>query len=188
VDCLRYEVLDQAVTTERLLFPLVPEGFADRDIRQLVEDHVQLRDLTDQLANVARANRGPSERDDLSALLAALDAFLVRHMRVEEAVISTTTSVGVESLRQPFRCHLWFPLTEGPEVDLDSLPREFVHRAALERFSRLRPGETLLLRSNREMDGLWNALSCGRPGDYGWAYLEEGPTRWRAEVTRRAPE
>ena len=188
VDYLRYEVLDQAVTTERLLFPLVGEGLADSGIRQLVDDHVQLRDLADQLANAATAKGDQAERDDLAELLGALDNFLVRHMRAEEALMSTTTSVGVESLRQPFRCHLWFPLTEGPEVDLDVLPREFARRAALERFSQLRPGERLLLRSNRQLDGLWNALSCGRPGDYGWAYLEEGPNRWRAEVTRRAPE
>jgi uncharacterized protein (DUF2249 family)/hemerythrin-like domain-containing protein len=188
VDYLRYEVLDQAVTTERLLFPLVREGLADSDVRHLVDDHVHLRDLTDQLANVATANGDQPERDDLAELLGALDGFLIRHMRAEETLLSATTSAGVESLRQPFRCHLWFPLTEGPEVDLDVLPREFARRAALERFSRLRQGERLLVRSSWELDGLWNALSCGRPGDYGWAYLEEGPKRWRAEVTRRAPE
>jgi uncharacterized protein (DUF2249 family)/hemerythrin-like domain-containing protein len=188
VDYLRYEVLDQAVTTERLLFPLVREGLTDSGIRQLVGDHVHLRDLTDQLANVATATGDQSERDDLAKLLGALDEFLVRHMRAEEALLSTTTSAGVESLRRPFRCHLWFPLTEGPEVDLDVLPRDFARRAALERFSRLRPGEKLLLRSNRELDGLWNLLASGRPGEYGWTYLEEGPERWRAELTRRAPE
>jgi uncharacterized protein (DUF2249 family) len=149
---------------------------------------VHLRDLADQLANVATANGVHSEPGDLAELLDALDEFLDRHMRTEEALLSGTTSAGVESLRQPFRCHLWFPLTEGPEVDLDALPREFAHRAAHERFSRLRPGEKLLLRSTRELDGLWNVLSCSRPGEYGWAYLEEGPERWRAELTRRAPE
>jgi uncharacterized protein (DUF2249 family)/hemerythrin-like domain-containing protein len=188
VDYLRYEVLDQAVTTERLLFPLAREGLADSDRRQLADDHVQLRDLTDQLANAAIANGDRSERDDLAKLLGALEEFLVRHMRAEEALLSATTSAGVESLRQPFRCHLWFPLTEGPEVDLDALPRAFAHRAVLERFSRLRLGERLLVRSSRELDGLWSLLSCGRPGEYAWNYLEEGPNRWRAEVARRAPE
>jgi uncharacterized protein (DUF2249 family)/hemerythrin-like domain-containing protein len=188
LDYLRYEVLDQAVTTERLLFPLVTEGLANSGIRQLVADHVQLRELTDRLADVATATGDPKARDDLANLLLALDEFLVRHMREEEALLSTTTSSGVESLRQPFRCHLWFPLTEGPDVDLDALPREFAHRAVLERFSRLRLGERLLVRSSRELEGLWNVLSCGRPGEYAWAYLEEGPNRWRAEVTRRAPE
>jgi uncharacterized protein (DUF2249 family) len=188
VEYLRYEVLDQAVTAERLLFPLVAKGRADSGMQQLLDDHVRLRDLTDELANAARAQGVASEAGDLLQLLDALVEFLDRHMRTEEALLSKTTSAGVESLRQPFRCHLWFPMTEGAEVDLDVLPREFAHRAALERFSRLRPGEKVLLRSSRELDGLWNVLSCGRPGEYGWAYLEEGPELWRAELTRRAPE
>jgi uncharacterized protein (DUF2249 family) len=188
VDYLRYEVLDQAVTTERLLFPLVGAGFADSATRRLVDDHVRLRDLTCQLADVAAAKESPKAGDDLEQLLGAIDDFLVRHMRAEEALLSPTTAAGVESLRQPFRCHLWFPLTEGPEVDLDALPREFARRAVMERFSRLRPGERLLVRSSRELDGLWNLLSGGRPGEYAWTYQEEGPERWRVEVTRRAPE
>jgi uncharacterized protein (DUF2249 family) len=188
VDYLRYELLDQAVTTERLLFPLVRERLPDGVLRRLVDDHVHLRDLTDRLATVATATGDRSDRDHLAELLGALDDFLVGHMRAEEAALSTATTAGVESLRRPFRCHLWFPLTEGPEVDVDALPRDFARRAALERFSRLRQGERLVVTSSRDLDGLWNALSCGQPGDYGWAYLEEGPTRWRAEVTRRAPE
>jgi uncharacterized protein (DUF2249 family) len=94
----------------------------------------------------------------------------------------------VESLRQPFRCHLWFPLTEGPEIDLDVLPREFADRAMLERFSRLRPGDRVLVHSGWALDGLWRLMACGQPGEYGWVYLQEGPDRWRAEVTRRAPQ
>jgi uncharacterized protein (DUF2249 family) len=188
VDYLRYEVLDQAVTTQRLLFPLIAKGRAHSGIQRLTGDHVHLRDLADQLASVATTHGVDSEPSDLAELLDALDEFLGRHMRTEETLLSGATSAGVESLRQPFRCHLWFPLTEGPDVDLDVLPREFAHRAALERFSRLRPGEKLLLRSSRELDGLWNVLSGSRPGEYGWAYLEEGPERWRAELTRRAPE
>ena len=188
VNYLRYEVLDQAVTTERLLFPLARKSLAGVDVHRLVDDHVHLRDLADRLANVATANGDHSGAGDLTALLGDLDEFLVRHMRAEEALLSGTTTAGVESMRQPFRCHLWFPLTEGPEVDLDDLPQEFARLAALERFSRLRQGERLLVASSFELDGLWNALSSGRPGEYGWAYLEEGPEHWRAEVTRRAPE
>ena len=176
------------MTAERLLFPLVGEGLADSGIHHLVDDHVQLRDLTDQLADAVTATEPHREPADLSTLLDALDQFLDRHMRTEEALLSATTSAGVESLRHPFRCHLWFPLTEGPEVDLDVLPREFAHRAALERFSRLRPGERLLIRAGRELDGLWSLVASRWPGEYGWVYLEEGPERWRAEVTRRAPE
>jgi uncharacterized protein (DUF2249 family) len=129
-------------------------------------------------------------RQEPGALVESLDTlveFLDRHMREEEAALSATTAAGVESLRQPFRCHLWFPATEGPVVDLDVLPHEFAQRAALERLLRLRPGEHLVVRSRREVGGLWSALTCRLPGEIGWVYLEEGPERWQAEVTRRAP-
>jgi uncharacterized protein (DUF2249 family) len=182
---LRYEVLDQAANEELLLFPLTSGGFADGRVHGLVQDHVHLRDVTDQLAAAGTADDDPG---DLVKLLDDLEEFLDRHMRTEQAVLAPATTDGVESLRHPFRCHLWFPLTDGSELDLDVLPREFAHRAALERFSRLRPGQRLLVRSSSEVESLWNVLACGQPGEFGWAYLEEGPEQWRAEVTRRTPE
>jgi uncharacterized protein (DUF2249 family)/hemerythrin-like domain-containing protein len=184
---LRYEVLDQAANEERLLFPLTSEGLAGNRIHGLVDDHVQLRDLTDRLvaAGTADAHRDPGALVDL---LDDVEELLDRHMRAEQALLAPTTTDGVEAYRRPFRCHLWFPLTEGSELDLDVLPPEFAHRAALERFSRLRPGERLRVRSGRELQSLWNVLAWGRPGEFGWAYLEEGPDQWHVEVTRRVPE
>jgi uncharacterized protein (DUF2249 family)/hemerythrin-like domain-containing protein len=183
---LRYEVLDQTVTAERLLFPLVVDGLENIRIHGLVVDHVRLRELTDRLAATADGEGGKRDPRALVDLLDDLEEFLARHMRTEQDVLATVTSDGVESRRQPFRCHLWFPITEGPEIDLDALPREFAHRAALERFSRLRPGEHLLLRSSHDLDGLWNLLTFARPGEFGWAYRDEGPDLWRVEVTRRS--
>jgi uncharacterized protein (DUF2249 family) len=121
-------------------------------------------------------------------LLDEVEVLLDRHMRAEQTLLAPTTTDGVESHRRPFRCHLWFPLTEGPELDLDALPPAFAHRAALERFSRLRPGESLRVRSGRELESLWNVLAGGRPGEFGWAYLHEGPDQWQVEVTRRVPD
>jgi uncharacterized protein (DUF2249 family) len=185
---LRYEVLDQAANEERLLFPLTSEGLAGNRMHGLVEDHVQLRDLTDHLVAAGTADDARRDPRALVDLLDDVEELLDRHMRAEQALLSPTTTDGVESCRRPFRCHLWFPLTEGSELDLDVLPPEFAHRAALERFSRLRPGERLRVRSGRELQSLWDVLAWGRPGEFGWAYLQEGPDQWRVEVTRRVPE
>ena len=185
---LRYEVLDQAANEERLLFPLTSEGLAGSRMHGLVEDHVQLRDLTDHLVAAGTADQARRDPGALVDLLDDVEELLDRHMRAEQALLAPTTTDGVESHRRPFRCHLWFPLTEGSELDLDVLPPEFAHRAALERFSRLRPGERLCVRSVRELESLWNVLASGRPGEFGWAYVQEGPDQWRVEVTRRAPE
>jgi uncharacterized protein (DUF2249 family) len=183
---LRYEVLDQATNEESLLFPRASAGFADGRLHVLAQDHAHLRDLTDHLAAAATADGSDDEPATLVELLDDLEESLERHMRTEQAVLATATTDGVESLRHPFRCHRWFPVTEGTELDLDVLPREFAHRAALERFSRMRPGQRLIVRSSSEVESLWNLLTCHRPGEFGWAYLEEGPQQWRVEVTRRA--
>jgi uncharacterized protein (DUF2249 family) len=183
---LRYEVLDQAVTEESLLFPLVGDGRGGGTHR-LAIDHARIRDVTDQLACAATADAAHHDPGSLVEVLEDLDRLLDEHMHTEQAVLSAATGAGVESLRRPFRCHLWFPLTEGSALDLDLLPRAFAHRAALERFSRMRPGETVVVRSRRELASLWEALSSRRPGAFGWVYLDEGPARWRAEVTRRSP-
>jgi hypothetical protein len=166
---LRYEVLDQAANEESLLFPRTSQGIADRRVHALVEDHVHLRDVTERLAAVRTADGTGDEPAALVELLDDLEESLDRHMRAEQTVLASATPVGVESLRHPFRCHLWFPLTEGTELDLDALPREFAHRAALERFSRMRPGERLLVRSSSEVESLWSLLTCSRPGEFGWA-------------------
>jgi uncharacterized protein (DUF2249 family) len=185
---LRYEVLDQAAHEESLLFPLTSDGPAGNRMHGLVEDHVRLRDLTDHLVAAGTADDARRDPGALVDLLDDVEELLDRHMRAEQALLAPATTDGVESYRRPFRCHLWFPLTEGSELDLDVLPPEFAHRAALERFSRLRPGERLRIRSGRELESLWNVLAYGRPGEFGWAYLQEGPDQWRVEVTRRVPE
>ncbi len=185
VSYLRFEVLDQAVAEERLLFPSTPGGFADRRISRLVAEHVALRDLTERLAGTAGPAPGQGDLRLLVELLDDLEELLVNHMRSEEAVLATATTDGVESRRRPFRCHTWFPVTEGPEIDLDALPREHADGAALERFSRMRPGERLILRAGWDLDGLGALVARAWPREFGWACLEAGPERWSAEVTRR---
>jgi uncharacterized protein (DUF2249 family) len=118
-------------------------------------------------------------------LLDDLEELLTDHMRVEEAVLSVTTTDGVESRRRPFRCHTWFPVTEGPEVELDALPREYADTAVLERLSRMRPGERLLLRAGWDLDGLAGLVARAWPREFGWSCVGSGPDRWCAEVTRR---
>ena|SRR5688572_25691203 len=186
VDYLRYEVLDQATNEEFLLFPHVSKGVADGRVQALVADHAHLREVTELLAATRTGDGSGDETATLVELLDDLEESLDRHTRAEQAVLSPAITDGVEALRHPFRCHLWFPVTEGMELDLDALPCEFAHRAALERFSRMRPGQRLLVRSSSEVESLWNLLACSRPGEFGWAYLDEGPEQWRAEVTRRA--
>lgn len=185
LDYLRYEVLDQAVNEERLLYPLAPDGFADPRIHRLVEEHVVLRDLADRLAALASAGAG--DAGQLTATIGDLKGQLRRHLDNEQQVLQPVSDTGVEAVRQPFRSHEWFRLTEGPVIDVDQLPRAFAHNAVLDRLARMRPGERLELGSAQRMKVVQDLMSRrGMSETYGWAYLEEGPQRWRAEVVRRA--
>lgn len=185
VGYLRYEVVDQAVHEERLLFPLGAEGKrSDPRLVQLAEDHVCLRDLTDVLARAAQTG----DASDVPANLDALLARLGQHLADEEDVLSGAAGTGVESVRQPTRRHEWFPLTEGPVVDMDLLPPASAVAAAVDRLTRMRAGEVIEIRSGRSLEPLLAALyRRGMSGDLGWSYLQEGPDLWAAAVIRRAP-
>jgi len=153
---LRYEVLDQAATEERLLFPATRPGTTHDAVHALATDHTHIRDVTDRLAECAAVDGSLGPPRALRDLLDELDEVLDAHMRAEQSVLGGAP--GVESLRWPFRCHLWFPITEGTDVDLDDLPTAFAHRAALDRLSRLRPGEDVLVRSRSDLQSLWVSL------------------------------
>ncbi len=69
---------------------------------------------------------------------------------------------------------------------LDRLPRAFSVAAIMDRLTRMRRAERVELVSQEPLERL-RILMAGRgmTADYGWAYLDQGPTRWRAAITRR---
>lgn len=187
-DYLRYELLDQAVQEERLLFPLADGGFSNVDVQRLIGDHVALRSAADQLAEAVAAGPREQDADRLTDFLRSLRQLLDRHLAHEQRVLGAVTPEGVEQRRQPRWSRELYQLTAGPVLDLDVLPAEFTSRAAMERLARLAPGEAVEVRSSTALSVL-RALVANRWGaDYGWSCLEEGPHRWRAEIVRRRPD
>lgn len=185
---LRYELLDQAANEERLLYPLTGRGFADDRIRELVEEHVRLRDVSDALAGAAAADAAGQDSGRLTSMLGDLRRHLEQHRRHEQEVMSTSTDSGIELLRRPYHSHEWFPMTEGAVLDMDRLPREFELSAVVERLTRMTSEERVQLRSGHSLEELQELFTRrGMATEYGWAYLEEGPKLWRADITRRLP-
>jgi hypothetical protein len=186
VDYLRFELIDQAVNEERLLFPPTAEGRSDPRFTQLIEDHVGLRDAADALARLANL---PAEARDPALVVAVLDDLheaLDRHLADEESLLSPAGGWGVSVARRPFRPHQWYPLTEGPVVDADALPREAATRLLIARLTRMRPGERLEIRSTGPLRDLEAAFLRRRMNaDYGWAVDEERPGRCTVSITRR---
>ncbi|HUY52083.1 MAG TPA: hemerythrin domain-containing protein [Streptosporangiaceae bacterium] len=178
----RAEVLHQASEEETLLFPAAASAAATR----LARDHARLRACTEFLARSASGEQALS----LGGLAAATRDFvcqLERHLMAEEellaadralATVPATTALGSHP-------HGWYPLTEGPVIDLDALPADQATGAAVARLLRLRRGEQVELHSSTDFAPAWREMERLSPGGYGFVVLQDGPDQWRVRVTRR---
>jgi hypothetical protein len=90
-----------------------------------------------------------------------------------------------EVLRLGGHPHEWYPLTEGPEVDLDVLPAGQAVPAATDRLLRMRRGEQVEFQWSTDLNLVWREMNKLSPGGYRFAVLQDGPVRWRMRVTRR---
>jgi uncharacterized protein (DUF2249 family) len=180
---LRAEVLRQAEDEEWLLFPA---RHTAQDFAQLARDHDRLRAGTEILEQAA-AGAGSRSRAQVAAVSRDLLGHLKRHLAAEEQALVTADAPGqVPATTEPgSRQHGWYPLTEGSVIDLDAIPPGEVTDAVVDRIMRLRRGERLELRSSRDPEAVWQRIDQISPGRYGFAYQQDGPARWRVQVTRR---
>ena len=189
VDYLHFELIDQAVNEERLLFPPVAGTLPRARVAQLLADHVALRDATNALGGLATL---PEDARDPGLVVGALDDLyevLDRHLQAEESLLSGAGGRGITAARRPFRPHQWYPLTEGPVVDADALPREAATDLMLERLNRLRSGEQVQIRSSARLRSLEGAFHRrGMTAEYGWTVDEERPGSCRVSIRRRRAE
>ena len=182
VGYLRSEILRQVTDEEILLFPAYG---GTRERGQLAYDHARLRAGVEVL-ELAAGNGGRSP-----AMLASAVTDLLRqleaHLAAEETILAApgrrdsapaTTALGA-------RPHEWYPLTEGTIIDLDALPPDQAVAAAVQRLLRLGPGEHVELRSASDPLLVWRRTDEVAPRRCRFTYLENGPGRWRVQVTRR---
>ena len=176
------EVLRQASDEETLLFPAA----SAREVTGLARDHARLRSAADLLARAA-AGEQPMSAGQVAIAARDFVAQLERHLRAEEALLASgraprgvpgTAALGGHR-------HEWYPLTEGPVVDLDALPQDQAVAAAVDRLLRMRRGEHVELQSGTDLDPVWREISELSPDGYRFTVLQDGPPRWRMHVTRR---
>ena len=179
----RAEVLRQASDEETLLFPAAPA----REVAGLARDHARLRSAAEVLA---RAAAGEQPMSPGQVAIAARDFVvqLERHLRAEENLLASGRAAqqgvpGTAALGG--HRHEWYPLTEGPVVDLDALPQDQVVAAAVDRLLRMRRGEQVELQRGTDLELIWREISELIPGGYLFTALQDGPPRWRMQVTRR---
>jgi hypothetical protein len=178
----RAEVLRQASDEEALLFPTVPAQAA----AGLARDHVRLRAAAELLTRAAVGEQ-PMAPAQLVAVVRDFVTQLGHHLRIEETLLASgggtrdvpaTVTLGGHP-------HEWYLLTEGPVVDLDALPPGQAVGAAVDRLLRMDRGEQVELQSAARLDRVWREISELCPGGYQFIALQDGPARWRMQVTRR---
>jgi hypothetical protein len=178
----RAEVLRQVSDEEALLFPAVPAQTATG----LARDHVRLRAAAELLARAASGEQ-PMSPAQLAAAVRDFVVQLERHLRNEDDLLAS----GRAPQGVPGTAHLgghpheWYPLTEGPEVDLDALPPGQAVAAAVDRLLRMGRDEQVELQSSTGLDPVWREISELSLDGYQFTVLQDGPARWRMRVTRR---
>jgi uncharacterized protein (DUF2249 family) len=180
---VRAEVLRQAGDEEMLLF--APCG-ASTGLARLKRDHVRLRRATEVLERAA-AGEAVWPLGRVAAVTRDLVCQLERHLAEEERLLATG---GLHRQQQAVAClsgrpHEWYPLTEGPVIDMDALPPGQLIDAMIDRLLRLDGGEQVELCSGRDPWRVWRQMDDISPARFGFVYLEDGPDLWRVRVTRR---
>lgn len=182
LDYLRAEVLGQDTDEERLLFP----AGASPGISGLAREHARLRAAIETLERVA-AGESTWSPAELAAATQDLLHQLARHFHAGEAQLAAAGTPGKVPATTMLGAHPheWYPLTEGPVIDLDALPAGQAVHAAVDRLLRLRRGEHVELQARTDPYLVWEQLDELLPGGYSFAYLQDGPDRWRMQVIRR---
>jgi Hemerythrin HHE cation binding domain len=178
---IRAEVLRQVSGEEMLLFPAAPSAAA-----ALARDHARLRAGADLLQRVASGEQGMAS-GQLAAAAGDFVTQLERHLSAEETALAAADPPGTVAATTAlgWHPHEWYPLTEGPAIDLGALPAGQAVAAAVARLLRLGSAEQVELQWGCDLSPVWREMDRLSPGGYGFVSLQDGPGRWRMRVTRR---
>jgi uncharacterized protein (DUF2249 family) len=76
-------------------------------------------------------------------------------------------------------------LREPMQLDVRVIPPREKHPTIFQTFDMLEPGQSFVLVNDHDPFPLRYQFEAERTGRYEWEYLEQGPTVWRVEISRR---
>lgn len=181
---LREVLLARISDEDRHALPVLRQAAGDHpELDELERQHLQLRSDVDDLAGVSQ---GHSAREQQAAIIRRLVSHLEAHLAAEASLLHGTQHT-VAGDRPWLAASHWYPLVEGPVIDMDQLREDQAEPAVLNRLTRLRAGEQVELRSQRDPHGVWVRLQSREPGGHDWQVTQDGPT-WSVLVRRRNGE
>lgn len=72
------------------------------------------------------------------------------------------------------------------QLDIRVVPPREKHPTIFRTFDSLAPGEGFTLINDHDPFPLRHQFEATRPGQFGWKYLESGPTVWRVLIEKRS--
>lgn len=72
------------------------------------------------------------------------------------------------------------------QLDVRTIPPRERHPLIFRTFDELTPGSSFELLNDHDPKPLYYQLQAERAGQLNWAYLEQGPERWRVKVGKAA--
>ena len=71
-------------------------------------------------------------------------------------------------------------------LDVRVIPPREKHPAIFQTFTALSPGEAFVLVNDHDPKPLRYQFEHQHAGEFGWEYLEQGPSVWRVQISRTA--
>lgn len=71
------------------------------------------------------------------------------------------------------------------QLDVRVIPPREKHPTIFATFDALTPGDAFVLVNDHDPFPLRYQFEAERGGSYGWEYLEQGPSVWRVEISKR---
>jgi uncharacterized protein (DUF2249 family) len=178
---LREVVLTRISDEDRHVLPMLRRARPEApELSELQRQHLQLRGDVDDLAAGAQ---GHIAREKLAGVIRRLVNHLEIHLATEAAVLHRNQDAAAED-RAWVAANQWYPLVEGPVIEMDRLRKDQAESAVLNRLARLRPGEELELRSAHDPHAVWVRLQQRDPAAHDWHAKPDG-AGWSVTVRRR---
>ncbi len=180
---LREVVLARISDEDRHALPALRQSSGHHpELDQLDQEHLRLRSDIDDLASAAQ---GHQERGRQADIIRRLVNHLEAHLAAEARLMHGNRRT-VSGDRQWLDASHWYPLTEGPCIEMDQLRPDQAEPAVLNRLTRLRTGEQVQLRGHRDPHQVWVRLQERDPGGYSWEATQDAADSWSVTVLRRA--
>ncbi len=74
---------------------------------------------------------------------------------------------------------------EPVQLDVRVIPPREKHPTIFQTFEALAPGESFILVNDHDPFPLRYQFEAERSGRFGWDYLEQGPSVWRVEISKK---